>query len=110
MTREQLTIATYDAAENLNRLKLKYGRIGKVRGDEVAQRIKRARALNDRMDAIEQGREADPAIIQLLQGEVNEFSISTVCDKRELFWKRHLINYRLFGIVRVVWAYIRGLK
>ncbi len=110
MTREELTIATYDAAENLNGLKLKYGRINKSRGDEVAQRIKRARALNDRLDAIEQGREADASVIQILKGEVNEFSISTVCDKRELFWKRHLINYRLFGIARVVWAYLRGIK
>lgn len=109
MTREQLTIATYDAAENLNRLKLKYGRIDKAKGDDVARRIERARALNGRLDAIEQGREVDPALVRLLQGEVNEFSISTVCDKRELFWRRHFINYRLFGIMRVVWAYIRGL-
>jgi hypothetical protein len=91
-------------------LKLKYGRIDRAKGNEVAQRIELARALNGRLDAIEQGREADPAIIQLLHGEVNAFSISTVCDKRELFWRRHFINYRLLGIMRVVWAYLRGLK
>ena len=110
MTREELAIATYDAAENLNALKLIYGRINKSKGEAVAQRIKRARALNDRLDAIEQSQEIDPAITQVLEGEVNAFSISTVCDKRELFWNRHLINYRLSGVARVVWAYLRGLK
>jgi hypothetical protein len=104
MNREQLVQATYDAAEALNRLKLKYGRIDNVRGHKVANRIQRARDLNLRLDAAPPQSKADPAV---LQGETYAFSLSTVCDKRELFWRRHLVNYRLTGILRIVLAFLR---
>ena len=75
----------------------------------MARRIKRARELKDHLDVIYQGGEADPALLQMLQGEINEFSISTVCDKRELVWRRHLVNYKLIGILRVFLAYLHDL-
>ena len=109
MSREELVSATYDAAEALNSLKLKYDRIGRARGQEVARRIKRARELKDRLDAIQQGRLADHEVVQELQGEIFDFSVSTVCDKRELFWRRHLVNYKILGILRIVLAYLRDL-
>jgi B12-binding domain/radical SAM domain protein len=109
MSREELVSATYDAAEALNRLKLKYGRINKVRGEQVACRIKQAREIKDRLDAIEHGKTADPKAIQVLQGEIYAFSVSTVCDKKELFWSRHLVNYKPIGILRIVLAYLRAL-
>ncbi len=109
MSRAELVAATYDAAEALNRLKLKYGRIGRARGEEVARRIKQARAIKERLDAIERGDQADPETLQVLQGEIYAFSVSTVCDKRELFWRRHLVNYRPIGILRIVLAYLRDL-
>ena len=107
MNREELVSATYNAAEVLNSLKLKYSRINKARGDEVARRIKRARELKDRLDAIYQGGKTDHEVRQVLQGEIHAFSISTVCDKRELFWKRHLVNYKMIGILRIVLVYLR---
>lgn len=110
MSREELLLATYDAAEALNNLKLKYGRIDKARGKEVAGRIRRARELKDRLDAIDRGDEADHELLRVLQGEVHEFSVSTVCDKRELFWRRHLVNFKLMGILKVVLAYLRNSR
>jgi len=107
MSRAQLVSATYDAAEALNRLKLKYGRIDKARGEKVAARIVQARGLKARLDAMEQEGATDPEAVKLLKGEVNTFSISTVCDKQELFWKRHLVNFRLMGIAKIVLAYLR---
>lgn len=109
MNREELVSATYDAAEALNSLKLKYGRINRARGHEVARRIKRARELKDRLDAIHQGGQADHEVFQALQGEIYAFSVSTVCDKRELFWRRHPVNYKVIGILRIVLAYLRDL-
>lgn len=109
MNREELVSATYDAAEVLNSLKLKYGRIDRGRGDKVASRIKRARGLKDRLHAIYHGGEADQEVFQVLQGEIYAFSVSTVCDKRELFWRRHLVNYKVIGILRVMLAYLRDL-
>jgi hypothetical protein len=110
MNRKELSSATYDAAEALNSLKLKYGRIDRARGHEVARRIKRAHELKDRLDAISQeGGKADHEVLQVLQGEIYAFSVSTVCDKRELFWRRHLVNYKVIGILRIVLAYLRDL-
>ena len=39
--------------------------------------------------------------------EIHRFIVSTLCDKRELFWRRHLFNFRLRGILPVVWDYLR---
>ena len=108
MTRDELVEATYDAAESLNTLKLKYGRIRQTRGEEVARRIIRARLLKKRLDTIDQIKEQDHETFQALLGDIREFSMSTVCDKRELFWKRHLMNFRLPGILRAAKAFIGG--
>ena len=102
MTRAELTEATYDAAEDLNALKLKYGRIDTRRGNDVADRIRRARELKEHMDIYMETGENNVSAREKLLGEVHDFSISTVCDKRELFWRRHALNFRLWGIVRAL--------
>jgi B12-binding domain/radical SAM domain protein len=100
MTRAQLVDATYDAAERLNELKMRHGRISRSRGRTVARRIREARALRARLEAeISHGR--DGAAGAALRGEIHRFSISTVCDKRELFWRRHVINFRLGEVARI---------
>jgi hypothetical protein len=100
MTREQLTEATYDAGERLNQLKLKYGRIKKKNGEQVARDIVRARELKAQLEASQN--EKDPEILEVLQGQIHDYSVSTVCDKRELFWSRHPINFKLLGILRAL--------
>jgi len=109
MSRDDLVTATYDAAEALNALKLKYGRIDTTRGQTVAQRISQARALKDRLDVIDQNGGPESEASQLLQGEIYAFSVSTLCDKQELFWRRHLVNFKLLGILRIGLAYLRDL-
>ena len=109
MSRAELVSATYDAAEALNSLKLKYGRIGRARGEEVARRIKQAREIKERLDAIDHGNTTDPEVFQVLQGEIYAFSVSTVCDKKELFWRRRLVSYKPIGILRIVLAHLCDL-
>ena len=109
MNREELLAATYAAAEALNDLKLRYGRIDAARGQEVARHIKRTRDFKARLDAIQQEDVVDPEVVQALQGEIYEFSVSTVCDKQELFWRRHVVNFKVLGIARIVLAYLREL-
>ena len=100
MTRSELVDATYDAADRLNQAKLKYGRVSKRRGETVARRIREARELRAKLATGEDtGR---------LQGEIDRFSQSTVCDKRELFWARHLINFKIAGVIRTVGRYWFG--
>jgi hypothetical protein len=106
MSREELVDVTYDAAEALNSLKLKYGRIESGRGQEVAERINRARGLKDRLRQVN----ADQTVLNqaerdMLLGEINDFSVSTVCDKRELFWRNRPVNFRWLVILRTVLAF-----
>ena len=75
----------------------------------MARHIKRARAIKARLDTVQQGDNADPAVLRALHGEIYAFSVSTVCDKRELFWRRHVVNFRVSGILRIVLAYLRDL-
>jgi hypothetical protein len=105
MTRRELVDATYDAAERLNELKMQHGRLSQRRGRRVARSIAAARALRARLDAgIAAGN--PQTAIAALKGEISRFSISTVCDKRELFWPRRLFNFRLSEITRILARYI----
>ena len=107
MTRRQLVDATYDAAERLNELKVVHGRLSPRRGRRVASNIAAARSLRSRLDAgIERGDAGTTAAA--LKGEISRFSISTVCDKRELFWPRRLFNFRIAEIARILIRYLRG--
>ena len=107
MNRSELVDATYDAAKRLNELKVMHGRISKRRGRGVANGIAAARALRARLDAgIAQGDQG--AAVEALKGEISRFSISTVCDKRELFWPRRIFNFRASEIGRIVARYFSG--
>jgi B12-binding domain/radical SAM domain protein len=107
MTRRELVDATYDAAERLNALKVQYGRLSPRRGREVASRIAAARALRDRLEALlAQG--GDPADDPALRGEISEFSISTVCDKRELFSRPRISQFRLAEVARILTRQVMG--
>ncbi len=107
MTRSELVDATYDAAERLNELKVAHGRLSKRRGRGVADGIAAARALRARLNVgIAEG--DIRSITESLQGEITRFSISTVCDKRELFWPRRVFNFRIAEIVRILGRYLSG--
>jgi hypothetical protein len=106
MTRAQLVDATYDAAERLNELKLRYQRITPRQAAIVADGIAEARRLRARLEESHGGR-MDPAAAEQLHGEISRFSNSTVCDKRELFWQRHMLSFRLPAIGRVALNYLR---
>jgi B12-binding domain/radical SAM domain protein len=105
MTRRELVDATYDAAERLNDLKRRYRRIPARRARAVAGRIRAARELRARLEA-ETGAAGASAASDRLTGDIARFSISTVCDKRELFWPRHFVNFRIGGLVRLVGSYL----
>jgi B12-binding domain/radical SAM domain protein len=105
MTRRELVDATYDAAERLNDLKRRYRRISTRSARAVARRIGQARALRARLDA-ESGPAGTSAASRELTGEIARFSMSTVCDKGELFWPRHIVNFRIAEMARLAGRYL----
>jgi len=105
MSRAQLVDATYDAAERLNELKCRYGRISPRRARAVSKQIGAARQLRARLQEL--GHETGNAAAEQLKGEISRFSSSTVCDKRELMWPRHLVNFHPLAIMRAAWAGLR---
>ncbi|HVW70444.1 MAG TPA: hypothetical protein VHB68_15810, partial [Steroidobacteraceae bacterium] len=98
MSRAQLVDATYDAAEKLNLLKLRYGRISRQQARAVSDRIAAARRLRELLR--QQGGTLESPAARELRGEINRFSVSTVCDKSELTWPRHVVNFHPLGILR----------
>jgi B12-binding domain/radical SAM domain protein len=100
MSRRELVDATYDAAERLNEIKGRLGRISRREARRIARRIAAARALRARLDNQENGA-AESSASAGLAGEINRYSMSTVCDKRELFWPRHFVNFRLTELARL---------
>jgi B12-binding domain/radical SAM domain protein len=109
MSRDDLVDITYDAAEALNSLKLRYGRINNARGKSVATRIAQARIIKDKLRLCANNQnEMETEEHQMLLGEIHDFSVSTVCDKRELFWRRHLMSFKWIEILRVTLSFFRN--
>jgi B12-binding domain/radical SAM domain protein len=82
MTRAQIVEATYAAAERLNELKRRYGRIS---GERAARVDARRRAARD------------------LRGETHALSEGTLNDKSELFEPAAFLrNFRIGGILRLL--------
>ena len=86
MTRDQIVAVSYEAGRRLNRLKTKYGLISKDTGEATERRIETAlemmRAIDDivaRGDGTDLADELAP-----LKSIIDDISMSTVCEKREL--------------------------
>jgi B12-binding domain/radical SAM domain protein len=95
LSREELVRATYDAAERLNALKLEHRRISASQAQAVAARLARARALHPHLRQKREMGEKEP--IPQVPGPKTS---SLLCDKRELAWPAHLLNFRPLGIFR----------
>ena len=62
------------------------------------------RELNRRLETIDRNEDPDPLALEALKGDIYAYSVSTVCDKQELFWKRNVVNFRIGRIIRVVFS------
>jgi B12-binding domain/radical SAM domain protein len=105
LDRDALVDVTYRSALALNEVKRKWGVIPASEADVVERRIHKAVEVMKRVDDIlaeETDAEARRRRILALKGEVDEASISTVCDTRELEWPlvRGLTRFRPGGLVK----------
>ncbi|MFH1487106.1 MAG: TIGR04190 family B12-binding domain/radical SAM domain protein, partial [Chloroflexota bacterium] len=86
LDREEIVSSTYEAGLRLNRLKAKYGLVSADTAQATEARAVAASKVMERIDAIvahgdDPGR--DEALSRL-KAEVDQLSMSTVCEKREL--------------------------
>ncbi|SJZ58498.1 TIGR04190 family B12-binding domain/radical SAM domain protein [Selenihalanaerobacter shriftii] len=97
MSRKEIVEQTYRAAERLNELKYEYNRIDGATNQNIDKRIKEASKLKQLLD-----NNLEESKLLKLKGEINEFSISTVCDKTELDWPTKFINFKPLGILKML--------
>lgn len=87
MTRDDIVQSSYEAGLRLNRLKEKYGLLGKATAERTEKRILLAREMIGRVDEIILLPEPERAEKLLaLKETFDRVSMSTVCDKEEIKW------------------------
>ena len=101
MSRDQIVASTYQAAYDLNRLKLKYGILSRRQAQRIEQRIGREVRIAADIDAAmdiddEQLRQRE---VESVLSSANLIGHSTVCKKNEMRWPVRLVGFR---IVRVL--------
>ncbi len=101
---DELVDSTYEAALGLNALKEKYGAVDEATARHVEKRIKKAREVMERIDEIVEKFEAEERNKQLasLKRDMERYSMSTVCEKRELQWKHPLQRFKVLKIAAML--------
>lgn len=105
MTRDDIVAASYEAGLRLNRLKARYGLLDERTAAATEERILKARAMLEKIEAfLAQGDPARQAEeLRRLKPEVDQVSISTVCEKRELELPIGFLKLRL---LEAFWHFI----
>jgi B12-binding domain/radical SAM domain protein len=109
MDRHEIVASTYESGRRLNRLKAEFGLIDRKTAESVEMRIDRALLMMEEIDRIMAI--PDPAQREsLLESMLNKpqslqnYSMSTVCEKRELEWPTRFIRMNLFKIIKTLIA------
>jgi B12-binding domain/radical SAM domain protein len=106
LSRDDLADATYECAYRLNAVKYRAGAIGEAEYNRVARNIQKARELMERIDDVYHSSlspvEKEARYFDLKE-DMRRYSMSTVCEKRELEWNvSQLRKFRLRGILKAL--------
>jgi len=109
MKRDEIVYSTYEAGKKLNRLKAEFGLIDRKTAESVEVRIERAVGMMKEIDRImalpdEKERETKLEFILKEPLSLQTYSISTVCEKRELEWPTRFIRMNLIKIIKTLLA------
>jgi B12-binding domain/radical SAM domain protein len=107
MTRDDIAYSTYEAGKRLNRLKMEFGLIDQKTGASVEKRIEGAVRMMreiDRMMNLSDAEERKGALESYLCGReaLQTYSMSTVCEKRELEWPTRFIRMNFIKIMKTL--------
>lgn len=107
MDRDAIVYSTYEAGKRLNRLKARYGLIDPKAADAVEARIEGAVRIMkeiDRIMSVPDEEERERLLDRFFEEDppVDAYSVSTVCEKRELEWPTRFIRMNFFKILRTI--------
>ena len=102
MSRDELAIATYEAAFELNRLKAEYGLQSRKRSAQIEKRINTEREVFDRIDdilATADGLEREKCVEELMH-RFKRVGPHTLCHQHEMKWPVHFLRFNPLRIVQ----------
>jgi len=107
MDRDAIVYSTYEAGKRLNRLKAEFGLITPKTAESIEKRIETAVQMMkeiDRIMALPDPKEREQALRVDLKGSSSlyRYSMSTVCEKRELEWPTRFYRMNLFKILKTL--------
>jgi hypothetical protein len=107
MTRDDIAYSTYEAGKRLNRLKAEFGLIDQKTAESVEMRIEGAVRMMkeiDRIMALPEPKERESQLESALYGRrgLHTYSMSTVCEKRELEWPTRFIRMNFIKILKTL--------
>jgi B12-binding domain/radical SAM domain protein len=109
MNRDEIVYSTYEAGKRLNRLKAEFGLINPKTSESVEVRLEGAVQMMkeiDRIMTIPNGIEREAALESLSSGRLalQHYSMSTICEKKELEWPTRFIRMNFFKILKTLLA------
>jgi radical SAM superfamily enzyme YgiQ (UPF0313 family) len=104
MTRDEIVDTTYQAALQLNQVKAEFGLIDSEVARKVDERIKEAVTMMKRIDELMEEKNAGTREEQLkrLKPQIDQLSISTICEKDEIKWPAGKRRFNYFNIIKDV--------
>ena len=109
MNRDEIVYSTYEAGKRLNRLKAEFGLIDPKTAESVEVRLEGAVRIMkeiDRIMTIPDAKEREAALESLSGGRLalQHYSMSTICEKKELEWPTRFIRMNFIKILKTLLA------
>ena len=109
MNRDEIVYSTYEAGKRLNRLKAEFGLIGSKTSESVESRLEGAVQMMkeiDRIMALPDAKEREIALESVSSGHLSlrHYSMSTICEKKELEWPTRFIRMNFVKILKTLLA------
>jgi hypothetical protein len=104
MSRDELVTVTYEAAQELNRLKVQYGLLSEKEGDAISRRMLREADLMSAVDRVVAGG-GDPEQDTALRDLIFDYRAThgaTICKKDEMNWPTAFLRFRILPILGAI--------
>jgi B12-binding domain/radical SAM domain protein len=107
MSRDEIVYSTYEAGKRLNRLKAQFGLIDPKTAESVEGRLDGSVRLMkeiDRIMALPDAGERDGILESIVSGthSLRHYSMSTICEKKELEWPTQFIRMNFLKIFKTL--------